>query len=157
MKKKIIGFILLGFMIFAACEKEEEVAPSYPPVEISGTYLGPYRNIHVSPGSGGGSTLVNDSAYAIVDTIRSGVYQYIICEDSLLMGTIYDTLTIRVQNNTLNACGEGASHFGHALSGGVQHYIIMDINCDTTSIETRYYPHSSHYGWGSAFYGVKLN
>lgn len=157
MKKKIIGFVLLSFMVFVACQKEEIVTPTYPPVEISGTYLGAYRNIYVDPGSGTSSSLVNDSAYAIVDTIRAGVYQYVICEDSLLMGTIYDTLTINLQDNPLYGCGEDASHFGHGLPGGIQHYIIMDINCDTTRIETRYYPSSSHYGWGSVFYGIKLN
>ena len=161
-----IGVVLFFMLAFIACEKEEEVV--LPPNTNTGTidtvnlpvlkglYFGTHSDTYTSPS--GGSSNGTDSVYAIVDTIGLNEYRFIICEDSLLAGIIYDTIDINLQNQPLKPCDEGPEDYNQSLPGGVMHNVILVLTtCDSIYVNREYRPVSSHSGSGVSFSGKKLH
>lgn len=168
MRKIAIGIVLFFMITFIACEKEEAenitlsphtnvvtTSPTNLPL-LPGLYFGRYNVHYTSPS--GGSNSGTDSVYAIVDTVGANAYQFIVCEDSLLTGTIYDTISIDLQNQVLKPCDQGQEYYSQALPGGFMHNVILVLTtCDSAYINREYRPISSHSGSGVSFNGKKLN
>lgn len=166
---KKTGIILLVILVFMACQKEEEEEIVSPPNTnvtttvgivnlpmFTGLYFGTHYNLSTSPGSGGSSTSTGD-AYAIVDSIGVDNYRFIIAEDSLLTGAIYDTIDINFQNQPLKPC-DVAERYTFSLPGGAIHVANLEVRtCDSLYISRDYRPFSSHSGSGDSFVGSKLN
>lgn len=161
-----IGVVLFFMFAFIACDKEEEVVllPNTNTGTIdtvnlpllNGLYFGKHSDHYTSPS--GSSSNGTDSVYAIVDTTGLNEYRFIICEDSLLAGIIYDTIDINLQNQPLKPCDEGPEYYNQSLPGGVIHNVILVLTtCDSIYVNRDYHPSSSHSGTGVSFSGKKLH
>lgn len=164
---KKIGIILFTILVFMACEKDETTLSSNTTVVtivdtttinlpvLNGLYFGTHSDHYTSPS--GSSSNGTDSVYAIVDTIGLNEYRFIICEDSLLAGIIYDTIDIDLQNQALKPCDQGSEYYNQSLPGGVMYNVLLVLTtCDSIYINREYRPVSSHSGTGVSFSGKKL-
>ncbi|CAA6799649.1 MAG: Unknown protein [uncultured Aureispira sp.] len=152
---KKISSVLFVIFVFFACQKETTMTVVNLPV-IEGLYFGRHSDLFTSPGSGSGSNST-DSVYVIANTIGVNQYRFIISEDSLLMGFIYDTIDIDLQNQVLRRCDQGQEYYGQSLPNGAMHHITLVVQtCDSIYISEDYRPFSSHSGSGDSFVGRKL-